>query len=295
MQLNLSAVPAARHALSLVAVCCLFTFMSSAWAEARQLEVIPLQHRPPELIVPTLQGIAHQDAVITASGNQLVIRATASEMTQLKTLIQQLDQPLAQFRISVRQSGQNSQNHSSGGLKVGRITLDGKPLPSSGVHISDGGNNNSSTVTVRQYRTRGNSDTTQQLRAVEGYPAYIETGQQIPFLAHYHDRYGASVEQSYQPVVTGFYVTLTAAGSDRVTLDIATAKQSVEDEGARGRGNQAIKTAAYQSTVSAPLGEWIDLGSSLEGGSSRSSGIVQRRSVTANESFNVQLKIERSP
>ncbi|WP_439136278.1 secretin N-terminal domain-containing protein [Pseudomaricurvus sp.] len=278
------------------------------------MEVISLQHRPAELIVPALQGVAGSDTQLTASGNQLIVRATPSEMKQLKSLIQQLDQPLAQFRISVRQQGQNNQNGRSidgsyqyhnqgnssqgGGIQVGRKTLDGKPLPSGSIssgsgRIQSSGSHHSSSVTVKQYSTRSSSGTTQQLSAVEGYPAYIETGQQIPLLTRYQDRYGSSVEQSYQPVVTGFYVTPTLSGTDRVTLDISTSKQSVDDN--QGRyGNPTIKTAGYHSTITAPLGQWVDLGSTLQGNNTQSSGIVDRQSVNNRESLNLQLKIEKS-
>lgn len=277
----------------------------SSWASAQQLEVIPLQHRPAELILPALRDVASPATQLTATGNQLVVRAAAAEMTQLKALIRQLDQPLAQFRISVRHQGQHSQssrgaegsyayNQGQGGLRVGRTTLDGKPLPadnSSGTRITTSGGQHSSTVTIRQYSTRGDSNTTQQLRAVEGYPAYIETGQQIPFLSHYRDRYGHRVEQSYQPVVTGFYVTLSMSGSERVTLDIATSKQSVAEQSYRGA---TVNTAGYQSRINVPLGEWIDLGSSLQSGTSLSAGVAERRSVNDQESLNLQLKVDRS-
>lgn len=277
----------------------------NTWADARQMEVISLQHRPAELIVPALQGVASADTQLTASGNQLIVRATASEMAQLKSLIQQLDQPLAQFRISVRQQGHNNQsgrsvdgsyqynNPQGDGIKVGRTTLDGKPLPSGSTRIQSGSSSHNSSVTVKQYSTRSSSDTTQQLSAVEGYPAYIETGQEIPLLTRYQDRYGSSVEQNYQPVVTGFYVTPTLSGSDRVTLDISTSKQSVEDGQRRGT-NPTINTAGYHSTVTAPLGQWVDLGSTLQGGNTQSSGIVDRHSVNSSESLNLEVKIERS-
>lgn len=282
----------------------LMLFIWAPGALAQQLELIPLQHRPAELILPALREIASPSAQLTASGNQLIVRASASELVRLKALIEHLDQPLAQFRISVRQQGQNlhsgrsvdgsySYHQNQGSLRVGRTTPDGKPLPpenSSGARITTRGGEHTSTVTVRQYSTHGNSNTTQQLRAVEGYPAYIETGQQIPFLSQYYDGYGYNVDQSYQPVVTGFYVTLSLSGSERVLLDIATTKQSVAEQNTHGT---AVNTAGYQSRINVPLGDWIDLGSSLQHDSSDSNGVVEYRRLQDRESFNLQLKVER--
>lgn len=283
---------------------CLLMLATSALADSRKLEVIALKHRPAELLLPSLQGVASQGSQLTASGNQLIIRAAPHELEQLRVLIEQLDQPLAQFRISVRQQGQNNMssrsiggnyeynNSQGGGIKIGRTTLDGKPLPSSSGRIQSSGSNHSGSVSVRQYSTRASSGTTQQLSTVEGYPAYIETGQQIPLLTRYQDRYGSSVEQHYQPVVTGFYVTPTLSGNNSATLEISTQKQSVENNGRRE--NPRINTAGYQSTITAPLGQWIDLGSLLQDNNTQSSGITERHSVNNTESLNLQLKIERS-
>lgn len=283
---------------------CLLLLLACSGVKAQQLEVIPLQHRPAELILPALRDVASAETQLTATGNQLVVRASTAEVARLKALIQQLDQPLAQFRISVRQQGQNSLSgrgadgsytyqQGQGGLRVGRTTLDGKPLPpenTAGTRITSRDGQHSSSVTVRQYSTRGNSNTTQQLRAVEGYPAYLETGQQIPFLSHYHDRYGHSTEQSYQPVVTGFYVTLSMSGSERVNVDIATTKQSVAEH---GYGGTTVNTAGYQSRLNVPLDEWVDLGSSLQQNSNQTSGIVEHRRLQERENLNLQVKIER--
>lgn len=283
---------------------CFLMMTSGVLADSRKLEVIALKHRPAELLLPSLQGIASSDTQLTASGNQLIIRAAPYEMAQLRALIEQLDQPLAQFRISVRQQGQNNMNGRSiggnyeynnsqgGGIKIGRTTLDGKPLPSNSGRIQSNGSHHNSSVTVRQYSTKANSGTTQQLSTVEGYPAYIETGQQIPLLTRYQDRYGSSVEQSYQPVVTGFYVTPTLSGDNSATLEISTQKQSLENTSRRE--TPRINTAGYQSTITAPLGEWIDLGSVLQGNNTQSNGITEHHSVNNTESLNLQLKIERS-
>lgn len=292
-----------------LAIGVLVLFSWAPGALAQQLELIPLQHRPAELLLPALREVASPTTQLSASGNQLIVRASDREMTRLKALIEQLDQPLAQFRISVRQQGRNlhsgrsmdgnySHHQGQGGLRVGRTTLDGKPLPpehAAGAHISSRGSEHTSSITVRQHSTRGDSDTSQQLRAVEGYPAYIETGEQIPFLSRYHDGYGRSMEQSYQPVVTGFYVTLSLSGNERVLLDIATTKQSVAEQTRHGGDyhNPTVNTAGYQSRISVPLGEWIDLGSSLQHEDSGSSGVVEYRSLQGQESFNLQLKIDR--
>lgn len=292
-----------RSAMAMIGLIALL--ICSGGLHAQQLEVIPLQHRPAELILPALRDVAGPATQLSAAGNQLVVRATAAEMSQLKALIQQLDQPLAQFRISVRQQGQNSQsgrgvdggytyNQGQGGLRVGRITLDGRPLPperTAGTRTTTSNGQHSSTVTVRQYSTRDNSNTTQQLSAVEGYPAYIETGQQVPFLSRHYDRYGHTAEQSYQPVVTGFYVTLSMSGNDRVTLDLATTRQSVAQQSRRGT---TVDTVGYQSTINVPLGEWIDLGSTVQSGNHQTAGIAEHRSVHDRDNFNLQLKVDRA-
>lgn len=262
------------------------------------MEIIPLKHRPAELILPSLRAIASEDTRLTAAQNQLIIRAPAQEAAKLKLLVEELDQPLAQFRIHVRQK----KRHSSSGeqlsantqyqsgrstITVGKKTLDGKVIPqSSSSHASTNGQYTSS-VTVKSYSTSSNSGNTQQVRAIEGYSAHIETGEEVPFLTRTYDEGHRQYRQNYRPVITGFYVIPTLSGDDHVTLSLSATQQKLSDS-----NSKAIESSAYQSRIIAPLNQWIDLGASIESSNEGGRAIAKRHSVNSSDHYTIEVMIE---
>lgn len=265
------------------------------------LEVIPLKHRPAEMLVSSIKEVAHPDIAISAAGNQLILRGEPEEISMLRSLIDELDQPLEQYTIHVRQNNQKSSyekntqagytyqsgdDGSGSNIKIGKITLDGKPVPRSGATVISKSGNHTATVTSRTYSTSTSSNTNQKINALEGHSARIETGKEIPFLSW--DRYDGVVTKEYRPVVTGFYVTPHPSGNDRVTLDIATQKQKVQEN-----TRDHIEVAGYQSSINARLGEWINVGASLQSGNNRNREIGKRYSVNSGDNYSIEIMVER--
>ncbi|MYM62210.1 hypothetical protein [Pseudomaricurvus sp. HS19] len=283
--------PAARLITLLLCLC-------AGSVAAATMEVVELRHRPPGLLLPELQAVA-QATTVAASGNRLVLSGDPGEIEELTGLIQELDQPLAQFRIHVRQSGNNSQQgnqwNTSGqlrtttqpGTKIRTTTGDRKAgtftLHSSSTH-------HSVTTTVGQFSNNSSRGSTQQVRALEGMPAYIETGHEIPFLSLYPGPQGHGSQQQYEPVVTGFYVTPTPAWNNQVQLEI-----SVRDDRYRQDQHQEyIESRGMGTSVRAPLGQWIDLGSSVQQQTDDGRGYTSYRSGNGSNSYRIELMIERS-
>ncbi len=276
--------------------------MSSPLGKAESLEVIPLQHRPAHLLLPPLRAVASEQARISASSNQLIVRASDKEIAQLRLLIEELDQPLTQFHITVRQNNKkadrahdlqltaqyrNENRNSSSNIKVGKTTLDGKPLPSNGASTTVRHSNSTLTSSVKNYSTLSRSNAEQKITALEGYPAHIETGKQIPFF-NFNTEYG-TVGQQYKAVMTGFYVTPVLSGASRVSLMISAQKQGLQKHSERD-----INTASYSSTINVKLGDWVDLGSALEHSRENEKSIGKRHRVGTGDEYHLQIKIEKS-
>ena len=219
----------------------------------------------------------------------------------LRSLIDELDQPLMQYTIHVRQNNRKSsyekntqagytyQSQDGGNgsnIKIGKIRLDGKPVSGGGATVTSKNGNHTATITSRTYSTSSSSNTNQKINALEGHSARIETGKEIPFLSW--DRYDGSISRDYRPVITGFYVTPYPSGEERVTLDIATQKQKLQPH-----TRDHIEVAGYQSSINARLGEWINVGASLESGSNRNREIGKRYNVNSGDNYSIEIMVER--
>ncbi len=285
----------------------LYLLSALSVANADSIEVVPLKHRTADLLVPTLTSISKGSVNITAANNQLILRGDAAELAQLRALIDELDTPLAQYKIYVRQNKGHTDNerHSSssyrsksesGSIKIGKTTLDGRPLKDGGAKVVLGDSNQRVTSTVKTYSSSSHRNTQQSVRAVEGYSARIETGKEIPFLRYTYDDNHGHISQDYKPVVTGFYVTPWQSGNDSVTLEISAQKQRLETnrrEHLDQSSRQQIDTASYSSTINAELGEWINLGATLERGNQKNRSIGNRYSIQAGDNYTLELKVER--
>lgn len=269
---------------------------------ASGFEVIPLKYRPAQMLLPSIQAVASADTQITAANNQLILKGDPAQVAQIRMLIEELDTPLSQFRISLRQNnGQQysgraiehdayyQHQNSNSNIKIGTTTLDGKPVhKNSGAKVSSTSGNSTytSTTYVRNRSTQSQGNTQQTINALEGHPARIETGKEIPFLNL--DTYNSTVTQDYKPVITGFYVTPIASGDDRITLNISAQKQNTNR-----RNTREVDTAGFSSTVNARLGEWINIGGALESATNHEKAIGKRYRVNSNDEYSLELKVER--
>lgn len=235
----------------LIRLLCLTLLCAGAQADSSaEFVIIPLQHRPAEVMEAQLQPHLSASTSVSSSGNNLVLRGDASEIAQLRMLVQSLDQPLAQFVIHVRHQQGGSSN--AGGLTVNGQVVGGNNTQ---IRHSDGTQITTRVIT-RSTRSEGNN--TYQVRATEGYAAYINTGEQIPVRTTRHGYYGSESSTTYQPVISGVYVTPLVSGSGRVQLNLNTEKSTVQS--VYGRSAPTIASTGYSGVVEASLNEWVNIG-----------------------------------
>lgn len=118
-------------------------------------------------------------------------------------------------------------------------------------------------VRAQDSSSRGEERIDQRLQVMEGGRGYIAMGRSTPL----------------QDRTTGFEVVPRVSG-DTVHLDIAPQREV-------GSSIQRVST-----TVSGRLGEWIELGSAVTGGSRDDRGIASAGSTTNSRSQRVWLKVE---
>jgi len=228
-----------------------------------ELSIIPLKHRPAENLMPSLVPFIRAPATLSAAGNQLLLRADKPTSAQLRMLIDELDQPLRQYLIEVRQGIHSGIQtlHIKAGIKEGTIKL------------GSNGSTTNNTITLRRSTGTKGGASLQSITALEGYPVYIETGKEIPLWSL--DEQGRA-GQTYKAINTGFYATLLSGNDERFAMQISTKQQD-------SIGNsKSLKTASSHSTLRGKLGEWTVIGGS-QTRDGRSTSSPNRKSSYSNQ------------
>ncbi|MBI1173716.1 MAG: hypothetical protein GC139_00445 [Sideroxydans sp.] len=273
----------------------LFALLScSAWAE---LEVITLQHRNVEDVLPVVRPLLDKDGVASGMNNQLILRTSPRNLAEIRKLLDSIDIAPRRLKITVLQDVDSE--------TVKRLTeVSGSVGVGNGGRVSVPGSRNNAGLTVeagqgadrvrgRIYSTRSLADDKkqQQVMVLEGNRALIRTGQSVPVqqrqvvTSPWQTQVIDSTE--YRDVTSGFYVLPRVSG-DRVTLEV-TAQNDAQDTAA---GEQTTRLQNVSTTVSGRLGEWLVLGDISQQGSDDSSTISAHTTSRQQERRNVLLKVE---
>lgn len=282
-----SALRTVRLAFLLAALLFALTGIASV-SRAESLEVIQLQHRLAEDLLPILQPLLPPGSVLTGTGDVLLVRTDPATLDQLRATVAQLDRAPRQLLISVGQASgvdaagtsvRGSGTVSSGDVQVG---INRPPQDTAGAQVA--------------VRSGSNSDSLRNVssvRALEGFETYISVGQSRPYTSTSVISGGGwrtpTVVQTtgFQDVQSGFFATPRVSG-DRVTLVISSQQQRLT-----GGGRQPpVATASATTTVSGRLGEWIEIGGSSSQSDGRSSGLVTWGTRTESAQYSAWVKVD---
>ena len=250
------------------------------------IEVIALKSRPLHEILPVIQPFAGADGTVTGMGNNLIIKASPARVKEIRQLLMNLDRPPRRLMITV--GNQDDVTRSSSGylasanIKAGdsrfSINSPGYPADSSRAHIRL---HNRNVQRVQTSRSR--------VQALEGRPAYINSGTRIPLqtTGRYYDRgipYQRHTTQ-LQDVTSGFYVVPRLQG-DEVTLEI------VQHADRPGQRRGVINTQSTGTVVRGRLGEWVELGGVDTSSSNRQGGLGRSASSQGSSKRGIQVKVD---
>ena len=133
--------------------------LAAQLASAQALEVISLRYRTADQVLDTLRPLVEPGGVLTGQGNQLIVRASAANIAEIRRALDAIDRPQRRLQVAVRFDD------------VGEASR--RDLGASGAIGSPG-----SRVQVRgedsQARASGSAD--QRLQVMEGARALIMMG-----------------------------------------------------------------------------------------------------------------------
>lgn len=249
----------------------------AAVAAAHQLELIQLQNRSAPEILPILKPHLEADEAMTGQGYQLILRATPERLSELKTLVDRLDQAQARLRISVRRAD-NAWMEAENRRLRGQI----------GVHEG----NVDAQAKVKLYRTEGKASDGDEyvVNTLEGQPAFIAEGLAFPSVgSEVHIVNGRRVVTNhleYRQLESGFYA-LARVNGGQVTVTVSPRREALSPQGG-GR----IETSAMTTTVRGPLGRWLQLGGVGTRAERQSQGTVYRTESKQQEQNQIWIKVD---
>ena len=220
-------------------------FTSLLLAEEK-IETIQLNHRLASEIVVEVHSFLPKGATARAFNDYIILQASPSVLKEIKQLINQLDTPLQRLKVTVLKTDQQLSKQKELGL--------GADLSVTNEGISGGASINTwSTNTTR------NKDQQYQAQGIAGNPILISLGQDIPqqrqdvlILAN-----GGVVVQSstdYISINSGFQAIARILPNHQVIVDIHPRFSQLS------KRNGVIESSNIITTISGPVGTWIELG-----------------------------------
>lgn len=254
--------------------------LAAAQADPRDsIEVIDLQHRSADEIIPLIEPMLGPGDVLTGAGMRLILRSGPETLTQVRQILESVDAAPANLLISVRRGalGGSLEREAQVQGRVGRVI------------IGDG----SGTRIIRRQTTERDASV-QTLRVLEGQTALIRAGesvprvQQGPVVLPGGGLVGPEIE--YRDIERGFLVRPSIAGDDRVRLEI----QQVHEREARGGGGRT-EFQQVDTVLSGRLGEWIRVTGVEERRDLSGQRILGSRREQVDGGLDIHVRVERAP
>lgn len=225
------------------------------------LEILPLQHRTAEQVLPTLRPLVEPGGTLSGQGNQLVVRTSPANLAELRRALQAIDRPARRLQVSVRFDDSFDSSRRAIGAS-GRI----------------GAEHSNVEVRARDSTSSAEGRIDQRVQVLDGSHATIYIGQSEPVRERrYIQTPGGVVAQEVtvlQDTRMGFELVPRLAGAG-VQVDIAGASGS--------------------TTASGPLGEWFELGAVAMGGRRVDRGIASSSRSATSETRRVWIKVDALP
>lgn len=266
-------------------------FLPNALGQEK-IEVISLRYHRAEQLIPLIKPLVGPGGAVTGTQNHLVVRADAAQHAQIRQLLEQIDVAPRNLRITVRQNTTRAALNDDVGMygRIGgrtRLTIPDQLEPDS-ARVEARGRAGRIGAGFGERNSSEKSSDLQSLRVLEGSPAFIRLGQSIPFRARnvYLDGRGATVVETNQfvDVISGFQVLPRIVG-ETVTLEIMPQRNSLGE-----RGEINVQQAA--TTLSARLGEWIELGTVDNTQANDANGTLYSRQATQSDRRGIFVRVD---
>jgi len=243
-----------------------------------------------------------KNIVVNVATNSIIFRGSAKQFQQLRSLLQELDQPERQVLIEVTiaevdltKTQQTGISWALGAAHIGNAILKGGTLGGLGVPSNSGINfrvlNNSgatrSLIEALATNSHARILSTPRIMALNGHQAFINVGNSVPVLTSQQTSRtqvsgNTGLLQSIQYVDTGVILSVTPVIHGQGDVDMRV-KQEVSNANSTSTGvrnSPTIQKRTVQTDLSAPNGDTVVLG-----------GLIKRNQSTSNSGVPVLKNI----
>ena len=268
-----------------------------AHADEMRITVIPLKHRVAQDIIPILEPLVAKGGTVTGMNDQLIVKTTPSNLSQLRAVVNKLDRAPRKLRISVRQdvgaSLEAREDAISAHVHTDNVRAGVPARGGNDISVSTGDEHGDVSYETISTRDRDDSFNTHFVTALEGQPAWIQTGRSVPLPNQnvYASPTGVVVQNGieYRDVNSGFYV-IPRLNGNQVTLEINPQLNRIDPS-----GSQVIDTQVAATTVAGRLGQWINIGGANQDFDRRDSFNVARTRSRGGETRGIWVKVDELP
>jgi type II secretory pathway component GspD/PulD (secretin) len=251
---------------------------------ASEVDVIKVQYRRAAELVPVVQSLLSPEGIVTVSEriNSLVIVDTPEAIQRVHAYLERFDRPVQQVRIRVRFQSTATDNQRAAAAR-GRYSTDD-------LSVATGGKKRDGVdISVADRERRQISSSESFVVAMSGSPAFIRTGKEIPYRrgTPFFRRYAPGDGTiAWQNVESGFEVTPTIVG-DNVHLKIV--PRLAYDH----RKDGVVRFFAAQTELTAPLGQWVEIGGAADQQNEVVKEILSHNSGGENAGTSMSLMVQR--
>ena len=254
---------------------------SSAFAET-EFKIFTLQHRFANDLLPFVEPMVGADGVANGIDNQLIIRAQPQRMREIEALVASMDAARVNRKITVNTSSnmqsQRERIEATGSTKVGKVTISNDRRARA----------NSGNIDIENSTRNTRQTSNQFINVLDGERAFIRVGQLVPFTQEWVTitRRYIQVDSftDWREVTTGFAVRPRSIGSE-IELEIT-------PRIARLNGQGFIDFEELTTVIRTQLGNWVDIGGTMQNNDEVSRKILGTQSSTNQQSSNLSVKVD---
>ncbi len=259
----------------------LLMFSLTAFAQT-ELKVFTLQHYFAKDLYSIISPLVGENGTVTGMNNQLIVRATPAQMAEVEAVIATFDVPRVNRKITVRSDSSNQSTYNnaevSGNVNIGNVTIrNGRPTPS-----------NNTRIDVTRQQNQGSQSSQQFLQVVDGERAFIQVGKLIPFTQDWiqiTNRYTQITRTTdWMDVSTGFSVRPRTVGN-QVEIEVTPRITKFNSQ-------QSIEFEELSTTIRANLGEWVNIGQTMQQRDEVSRKILGSQSGTSEGKNNLTIRVD---
>lgn len=224
----------------------IFSLFSSLVIAEQSIETIQLNHRLAAEVLPEIQAFLPKNATARAFNDYIILKANPIVIKEAKQLINQLDTPLQRLKISVLRTDEQLSNQQD--LQI-----------SADVDISNDGTSGRTSVKTWSTNAVRNKDQHYQAQGIAGKSIVISLGQDIPqkeqdIVIFSNGAVGVQSSTHYINIESGFQAVARILPNHQAIIDIHPRFSQLVQR------NGIIQSSDILSSISGPVGTWIELG-----------------------------------